>query len=49
MGRGSFVSPVNETIIKKQILSEFDEYINEAMKAGITKEELIERINSITG
>lgn len=46
MGRGSFVSPVNETIIKSHILSDFDECTAEALKSGISKEELIERINN---
>lgn len=46
MGRGSFVSPVNETIVKNHILSDFDECTAEALKSGISKEELIERINN---
>lgn len=47
-GRGSFIAPINEKIIKDRILIEFDDYVQEALKAGITKEELIERIKSVT-
>jgi len=46
MGRGSFVSPSNRQFIKDYILSDFDVCVNEALKAGITKGELIERIEN---
>ena len=46
MGRGSFVSPSNRQFIKDYILSDFDVCVNEALKTGITKGELIERIEN---
>lgn len=44
MGRGSFISPVKHDIVNDYILSDFDKTVSEALKIGISKEELIERI-----
>lgn len=46
MGRGSFVSSVNRNLVKDYILTDFDNCIEEAIKIGISKEELIERIKN---
>lgn len=47
-GRGSFVAEVQTDILKNLALTGFDSAVNEAIKAGITKQELIDRINNIT-
>ena len=44
MGRGSFISPVKHDIVNDYILSDFDKTVSEALKIGISKEELIERM-----
>ncbi len=46
-GRGSFVSKINEQTIRDYVLSDFDSKVHEALKSGITKEELIKRINEV--
>jgi GntR family transcriptional regulator len=46
-GRGSFVAGIKESSIKDYILEDFDHAAKEAIKAGITKEELKERINGV--
>ncbi len=46
-GRGSFVAGVNETAVKDYILEDFDHAAAEAMKTGLTKEELKERVDRI--
>lgn len=43
-GRGSFVSELNKNIVKEYVLMDFDECVQEALKSGITVDELIERI-----
>ncbi len=47
-GRGSFVAEVQTDMLKNLALTGFDSAVNEAIKAGITKQELIDRINNIT-
>lgn len=46
-GRGSFVAKVSGSAVKDYILSDFDEKAVEAMKIGISKEELKERIEEL--
>ncbi|MGN0621190.1 MAG: GntR family transcriptional regulator [Porcipelethomonas sp.] len=46
-GRGSFVAGINEKAVKEYILSDFDTAAQEALKAGITKNELKERIDEV--
>lgn len=46
-GRGSFVAKINELTIRNYVLSDFDDAVCEALKTGITKEELILRINEV--
>jgi GntR family transcriptional regulator len=46
-GRGSFVSKVQEEMVKDYILSDFDKCVTEALGSGITKEELITRIDGV--
>ncbi len=46
-GRGSFVSKINDGTIRNYILSDFDESVNGALKAGITREELKRRIDEV--
>lgn len=43
-GRGSFVSNINTDAVKETALEDFDRAVSEALNAGITKEELGERI-----
>ena len=43
-GRGSFICNVNPEAVKETALSDFDKATNEALIAGITKNELKERI-----
>ena len=43
-GRGSFVSKIVDSSVKDYILSDFDEKASEALKIGISKDELKERI-----
>lgn len=44
-GRGSFVSDVNADNVKENALADFDKAAAEALKAGITRRELIERLD----
>ncbi|MDO5558821.1 MAG: GntR family transcriptional regulator [Oscillospiraceae bacterium] len=46
-GRGSFISRVNETLIKNKILMDFDKCVSEALNSGISKDELKERIDEV--
>ena len=46
-GRGSFVAKVTDTTIKKSMFSQFDECVQKAIQTGISKNELIERINKV--
>lgn len=46
-GRGSFVAKINELTIRNYVLSDFDDAVHESLKTGITKEELILRINEV--
>lgn len=46
-GRGSFIADVNKNRIKEKALTEFDTSVQEALRAGITRNELSERISGI--
>ena len=46
-GRGSFVAKVGDSSVKDYILSDFDEKAQEALKIGISKDELKERIEGL--
>lgn len=46
-GRGSFVARVGDSSVKDYILSDFDEKAQEALKIGISKDELKERIEGL--
>ena len=46
-GRGSFVSDVSTDSVKENAFADFDRAVSEAIDAGITQNELIERINDI--
>ena len=46
-GRGSFVSKIVDSSVKDYILSDFDEKASEALKIGISKDELKERIEEM--
>ena len=46
-GRGSFVAKINNSTIRNYILSDFDNAVYDALKSGITKPELINRINEV--
>lgn len=46
-GRGSFVAKVSDNIIKKSMFIQFDDCVHKALKTGITKDELILRINEV--
>ena len=45
-GRGSFVSDVNADRVKEKAFSEFDKAVEEAVEAGISREELAERLKN---
>ena len=44
-GRGSFVSRVNTDNVKEKALADFDNAAAEALKAGMTRQELISRLD----
>ncbi len=44
-GRGSFVAEVKADSLKEKAFADFDEAVKEALGAGISRGELIERIN----
>ena len=44
-GRGSFVSEINADSVKEKALADFDNAAAEALKAGLTRRELIERLD----
>ena len=44
-GRGSFVADIGHSSLKAKAVSIFDEAVEEAMKAGLTPDELKERID----
>lgn len=46
-GRGSFVANIETVALKETALTDFDNAAKEALTAGITKSELIERIDKI--
>lgn len=48
-GRGSFISNINTDTVKENAFADFDRAVSEALSAGITKEELTERIRSSFG
>lgn len=48
-GRGSFVSKVHRDELKELALTDFDLAVKEALKAGITIEELQKRIETMKG
>lgn len=45
-GRGSFIASVDYEKVKDYVLVNFDASVEEALKAGISKDELIKRIKS---
>ena len=45
-GRGSFVSDVSADSVKENAFADFDRAVSEAVNAGISPKELVERINS---
>lgn len=47
-GRGSFVSDINDSVLKEKSLEDFDSAVDEALKAGVTKTELTERIDNFS-
>lgn len=48
-GRGSFISKINHTSLKEYAFEDFDKAVEEALKASVTKEELIIRIQNFKG
>lgn len=46
-GRGSFVAKIREMEIRETILTGFDEAVREALRAGVTAEELHSRIREL--
>lgn len=46
-GRGSFVAKIYDSSIKDYILEDFDNSVSEAIRIGITKDELIKRIEEV--
>ena len=47
-GRGSFISRISDMEIKEYALIDFDESVREALKAGMTPDELKNRIDAVT-
>lgn len=46
-GRGNFIAQVTDSTIKKSMFTQFDECVFKAIQIGISKNELIERINKV--
>ena len=46
-GRGSFVAKIREMEIRETILEDFDKAVRETLRAGVTVDELRERITMI--
>ena len=46
-GRGSFVGPVSKSGLREGILEKFDKAADEAIKAGITADELKKRLDEV--
>ncbi|OLA71748.1 MAG: GntR family transcriptional regulator [Ruminococcus sp. 37_24] len=46
-GRGSFIAKIFDSSVKDYILEDFDHSVYEAVKIGITKDELKERIDGV--
>lgn len=46
-GRGSFVAKVSDNTIKKSMFLQFDDCVKKALKTGITKVELVNRIDEV--
>ncbi len=44
-GRGSFAADVSEKLLKEKAFKDFDKAVSEAVSAGVTKNELKERID----
>ena len=47
-GRGSFISRISDMEIKEYALIDFDKSVREALKAGVTPDELKNRIDAVT-
>lgn len=47
-GRGNFIAPANLNLISKKALDSFDRATKEALKIGISKEELINHVKELT-
>ena len=47
-GRGSFISKINNSSVKDYILEDFDCSVEEAVRIGITKDELKSRIDEVS-
>ena len=48
-GRGSFIAKINHDNLKQFAFEDFDKAVEEALKASVSKEELIERIKNFKG
>lgn len=46
-GRGSFVAAVGNSYLRENALAEFENAVNDALKAGLTAEELKKRIDEV--
>lgn len=46
-GRGSFVAKISGSEVKNYVLIDFDKCVDEALKAGISKNELKNRIDGV--
>lgn len=46
-GRGNFIAKICDSSVKDYILEDFDHSVYEAVKIGITKDELKERIDGV--
>lgn len=47
-GRGNFVAPLKENMLKEKAMKGFDDAVHDALSKGFTKTELITRIEVIT-
>lgn len=46
-GRGNFVAPINRSELTKKVLADVEAAVKEALKAGVTKEELRQMIDTM--
>ncbi|MCH5192696.1 MAG: GntR family transcriptional regulator [Oscillospiraceae bacterium] len=46
VGRGSFISNVSTNDLRESSFEDFDKAVNEALNAGISRQDLIDRINA---